>query len=269
MFMKTSVCLLLGLLGATPAFATNYYVNSITGNDSNPGTQAAPFQSIVPVQSLTLNPGDNVYFARGGTYGGVSYTNYLEITQSGTASQPITFSYYGTGSLPEFINPGAYYVIRLAGDYLVLDGIVIHNSLWSGAEMTGDHDVVQNCEMYDCGWGINIANASNVRVTGNYIHDLHMIYNDDTADNDMGAVGVNISGCAGGDIGWNEMAHCLAPSHDYGLDGGAVEIYGNVSDVEIHHNLMHDNNGVFETGGGAASNLTFDYNLCVHNRDVA
>ncbi|HEU5080111.1 MAG TPA: right-handed parallel beta-helix repeat-containing protein [Opitutaceae bacterium] len=266
--MKTSLCLLLGLLAAAPALATNYYVDSSTGSPSNPGTQAAPFQNIDQLFGLTLQPGDNVYFARGGTYGGVTYPNYLEITANGTATQPITFTSYGSGNLPAFINPGEYYVIRLAGDYLVLDGVVIHNTTWSGAEIKGDHDVIQNCEIYDCGWGINIADASNARVTGNHIHNLNMIQNDTASDNDFGAVGINIGTLNGADIGWNDIHDCIAASHDYGLDGGAFEIYGNVSNADIHHNLVHDNNGVFETGGGAASNIKIYYNLCVHNREL-
>lgn len=269
MSVKTSVCILLGLLGVAPAFATNYYVNSVTGSSSNPGTQAAPFQNIDQLLSVTLHPGDNIYFARGGIYGGVSYPDYFEITASGTASQPITITSYGTGNLPIFVNPGEYYAIRLAGDYLVLDGVVIHDTYESGAEMTGDHDVIQNCEIYDCGWGINVAGATNARITGNYLHDMKMVRNDnDAGDNDFGAVGINLDTVDGADIGWNRITACLAQSYDYGLDGGAFEIYHNVSNVEIHHNWCDDNNGVFETGGGAASNIKLYYNLCVHNREI-
>jgi hypothetical protein len=269
--MKTLVSLFLGLSACASTFATDYYVNSATGSPTNPGTQAAPFQNVDQVQQLTLQAGDHVYFARGGTYGGTSYPNYLDITASGTAAQPIVLTSYGSGDLPVFVNPGQYYTIGLKGNYVVLDGVKIQDTYESGTVILGDHDVIQNCEITNTGFGISIA-GTNSRVTGNYIHHLKMIENSQNIpDNDRGAVAVNmIDGTNGADVGWNRISYCQAQSWDYGTDGGAFEFYGNVTGVQVHHNWCDHNNGVFEVGGSntTVSHVTMYYNLFDSNSVV-
>ena len=41
--------------------ATNYYISS-SGSDTNPGTQALPWQTINKVNSTTFSPGDEILF---------------------------------------------------------------------------------------------------------------------------------------------------------------------------------------------------------------
>lgn len=259
--MKSIVCLLV-LLVSSPAFATTYYVNSATGDDSNPGTEAAPFKTFGHVAGLTLNPGDTVCFARGTTY--PEY--YFEFTQSGTAAQPITITSYGSGSLPVFSNSltdqgqHTYYVVRLTGSNIVLNAIATTDCTEAGIFIMGNNNVVENCEAYNTGYGICIT-GQNSRVTSNYIHDLHMVQNTPGGDDDYGAIGINIAnGTNGADIGWNRIERCIAQSDDYGYDGGAFEFYGNISNVQVHHNICDGNNGVFEVGGGAISNVVIYYN---------
>jgi MYXO-CTERM domain-containing protein len=80
------VCLVvvLGLLSARSAFATEYYV-SPTGSDSNPGTLASPFGT-VQKGANTAAAGDTVWL-RGGTY---------TITTPETSGSGIVFSKSGT-----------------------------------------------------------------------------------------------------------------------------------------------------------------------------
>ncbi len=81
----------------TPVFAHHptssraYYV-SLSGNDKNPGTKAAPFKTIDKVNSLHLVAGDTVYFKSGQTFNGS-----MLLTQgiTGTLNKPVVITSYG------------------------------------------------------------------------------------------------------------------------------------------------------------------------------
>ncbi len=73
--------------------ATDYFF-STNGNDNNPGTsEASPFQSLAKASSLLLKPGDRLLFKRGEVFRGT-----LQVFYSGTVSQPIIVTSYGTGT---------------------------------------------------------------------------------------------------------------------------------------------------------------------------
>lgn len=81
-----------------PSGGTIYYVDGTNGNDSNAGTSTgAAWKTIDKVNSSmsSITAGKMVCFKRGNTYRGK-----LSISQSGTASTPIIFDAYGTGSAP-------------------------------------------------------------------------------------------------------------------------------------------------------------------------
>jgi hypothetical protein len=258
--MKKLIALVAFVLASAEVFATTYYVNSVTGSDSNPGTPAAPFQSFYKFNQITLSPGDVLAFAAG-----TAYTGYFELTQSGAAGLPITITSYGTGTPPEFTNPNEWYAIRLTGNYLVVDGVKIRDTYESGAVIWGSNCIVKNSEMTNTGFGVMVA-AVNAKVLNNYIHDTHMIVNSPGGDDDYGANGVNLTtGTNGAEVAYNHIIGCVAPSYDYGTDGGAFEFYGNVSNVNVHHNWCEGNNGVFEFGGGTISNVTISYNVTLDN----
>ncbi len=69
--------------------STNYYV-SPSGNDSNPGTESAPFRTLAKAFSA-IKAGNTLYI-RAGTY--VAPATGWNFTNSGTASQPITVTNY-------------------------------------------------------------------------------------------------------------------------------------------------------------------------------
>ena len=75
------------LLVSAVAFATDYYVAK-TGNDDNPGTEAAPFQTIGKAAGLMV-AGDVCYIKAG------VYREVLDPANGGTAAAPITFTAFG------------------------------------------------------------------------------------------------------------------------------------------------------------------------------
>ncbi|WGF90406.1 right-handed parallel beta-helix repeat-containing protein [Marinivivus vitaminiproducens] len=77
---------------------TTYYVNKETGDDANDGTdRSAAFASVAKVNTLDLQPGDTVLFARGQVW-----QETLVPQTSGTADNPITFGGYGEGKKAVF-----------------------------------------------------------------------------------------------------------------------------------------------------------------------
>lgn len=78
------------------SYAQNtYYFSSSTGNDSNAGNEANPFQTITKLNSLVLAAGDKILFKKGDTFIGQIVVSY-----SGTNGFPIIYDSYGTGNLP-------------------------------------------------------------------------------------------------------------------------------------------------------------------------
>jgi hypothetical protein len=101
---------------ATPT----YYVDNISGNDSNSGTsQTAPFASIAKVNSLALLPGQTVAFKSGD-----EWHEMLNITRSGTANAPITYTSYGAGAQP----------IISAADLTSTAWTLVFGNVWSHAQ---------------------------------------------------------------------------------------------------------------------------------------
>lgn len=73
---------------------TTYYVNQETGSDANSGTDPSnAFSSVARVNSLYLQPGDEVLFAKGQVW-----KETLVPRTSGTEDNPITFGSYGPGN---------------------------------------------------------------------------------------------------------------------------------------------------------------------------
>ena len=84
---------------STPVTSFTYYVDSVNGSDSNPGTLAEPWKTVAKVNATTLHPGQSVGFKSGGTW-----QESLIVPSSGSAGNPITFGAYGVGAKP-VINP--------------------------------------------------------------------------------------------------------------------------------------------------------------------
>lgn len=93
----TLIVVMLFLLIPLSAPAATYYVNAVSGNDSNAGTsESASWKTISKLNSRSFSPGDCVLFKRGCTW-----REQLTIRSAGAAGRPITFGAYGAGNLPD------------------------------------------------------------------------------------------------------------------------------------------------------------------------
>lgn len=89
----------LALTCSAAAYATDYYVDNLSGSDNNAGTStAAPWASLRKVNGAALVAGDTVSFKRGGTWRGALVTKGG--TQSGGA---VSYGAYGTGAKPRLL----------------------------------------------------------------------------------------------------------------------------------------------------------------------
>ena len=169
----------------TQAQTGSTYYLSPTGNDSNPGTSAAPWLTLSRAQS-TLAAGDTL-IAKGGTYN----HDYFMSQRSGTASAAITIK-NATGETPVFLAQSGE-EFTLQHSYYILDGLnfkiasgvqsvaeflriedsgaqhnIVRNSTFTGTVI----DSIHNTPLYNCIVIINNANYNTIQnntvsLTGN------------------------------------------------------------------------------------------------------
>jgi hypothetical protein len=78
---------------ASPRASVTYYVDSVSGSDSSPGTsQGAAWKTVKRANAASLNPGDSLLFADGQTFDGA-----LRIERSGESGRPVTIGSFGRG----------------------------------------------------------------------------------------------------------------------------------------------------------------------------
>lgn len=103
---------------------TVYYFDAVNGNNSNDGiSEDTAFKSLTKVAVLNLQPGDAVLLKRGDVF-----TSAMTINNSGTAENPITFSYYGdeNKALPLIKRSFPSPAITIKNqDYVIIDSLHI------------------------------------------------------------------------------------------------------------------------------------------------
>ncbi len=259
-------------MAALPARAGDYFVDNQAGSDRNPGTSPdRAWQTLAKIRSARLQPGDTVRFRCGG-----EWTGGLDIKSSGAPNAPITMTSYGQGPKPVLRNPPGEKpnwesCLRVEGSHVVIDGLCLRDAFEFGVSLgpKASHCVVRNCEITAVGIGVGVR-GSNCLVTRNYIHHLKMIRNDKTdPDNDYGAVAVALFG-SDNEVSCNRAEECRAPSFDYGMDGGVVEIYGKVNNCRVIGNWGRNCDGFMEIGGqpGECRNLLAAYNVSIDNNGM-
>jgi hypothetical protein len=84
------------LLFPTFLSATNYYIDSAVGLDTNSGTSPGePWKTLEKVNAFKFQPGDSILFKRG-----LVWLGQLVPISSGVEGRPIVIDCYGTGKMP-------------------------------------------------------------------------------------------------------------------------------------------------------------------------
>lgn len=88
---KKAIAFIIILFLGTSSFATDYYVNAKTGNDSNDGQSPNnAWKSLFKVSQKNFKPGDKILLATGQEFKGSIKWNFIK----GTKSKPITITSY-------------------------------------------------------------------------------------------------------------------------------------------------------------------------------
>lgn len=260
---------------------------SQAGSDADPGTKDRPWRTL---QHAASNAGGSVLVAAG------SYEGFV-LRRSGTVERPLAF--HGIGEVIITPAEGTHDVIRLEGvAHVVLANLDVTGA--SGASASGIRIVGGSTDVTISGsriganesFGVQVEAASGVTIVnseivgnevgirlyaeddpggiddvliqGNVIHDNdRLVISDPEPDTDFGANGIILHKTVGDVlIRRNEFYGNRGTSHDYGTDGGAIEIWG-ASNVRMLENVFHDNENVIETGtdGVECRHLTFVRNV--------
>jgi hypothetical protein len=240
------------------------FVDSVAGLPSNDGqTEDTPWQSPAQITSACTT----VKFKRGSEFAVAQGAYAVDLM---TLRNLKTLTNYGdpTLPLPRFVkqrqvSSGGMLVAYMGG--ITIDGLYLSGSqsdammsnLGDGiCVMLGANSALINSEVTLCDIGI-MTIGDNVRVLNNYVHDL-FISVDGEPGIDPNAVGgaegifVNSSHV---EVAYNRFINCTIPAQwvsgtSKRCDGGATEVTvgyaGEVTDVEIHHNLSYNSCGFFE-----------------------
>lgn len=210
---------------------TQFYFAS-NGNDSTGlGTQASPWASIAKANSISLDPGDTLYFRRGDTF-----TGELVVDDSGASPARITVDSYGSSS-------GAAPILRRAtfsGDWLLVQNIAFDadKGAFRPVTITGDNVTLQD---------FSIANATRncLEINGatNFLVDSG-----------------EISFCLNGN--WNSDP--IQDAHGIVVSADQQSVTGTLSNLNIHEvsgdSIQTNPNRPSEQG--FTINLTFEDSTC-------
>ena len=180
-----------GMNGAGGAAAVTAYWVATTGSDTNPGTQAAPFATLLHA-NLFAKPGITIWIEPGTSPSSFTIT----FANSGTATDPINvFAAAGARPVLDYAAQKAMAPddnkrgLNITGDYWHVRGFEIKNANDNGIAISGSHNTIEDMITDFCGdTGIQItvpsAQASDLTRGAN-----NLILNCDSHDNYDAATG--------------------------------------------------------------------------------
>jgi len=220
------------------------HVDCAKGDDANKGTLARPLRSIRAATSRALDPGTVIELARG-----CAWQTTVQLRGDGTEAKPIVLTAYGTGAQPvvDGGSAGAESVVLLSGAYQRVENIRVTNAQTNGVEIQGANSGVRSSTIDNVGVGV-LLKAHGASADGVTVRDLHMVLDTPGGNDDYGAIGFSVE-ASGVEIGHSTCTDCRATSHDYGYDGGFVEVWNYAGDLDVHDNTGSNTEGILEIGG--------------------
>jgi hypothetical protein len=245
------VAVLCSVAAAHTSHAATFYVAPApAGNDSNAGSQAAPWLTLQRAANV-VNAGDIVRVLDGDYRG-------FDLRRSGTAGNPITFRAEGTNvriTQDNPVTPDGINVENAA--HVVVDGFTADNRTRAGVRAAVAHHVtIRNCRLgYNGRWGILTGFVDDLLVENNETHhsiaehgiyagnsgDRPVIRNNWVHDNRANGIHINADRFQGGD---GTISNALVEGniiHGNGAGGGSGINMDGVVDSVVRNNLLYDN----------------------------
>jgi parallel beta-helix repeat protein len=294
---SSSKSLSISVTDPPPPSGVSYYIDSVGGNDSWPGSQAQPWKTIAKVNSFNIPAGANILFKCGDTW-----TETLHPSVSGTSGSPIVFGSYGTGALPVIDGQNARGpVVSISTSYVTLQDIEVKNSTANGVEVQPANQgvtnvLVQRVTLHDNqGSGINPENPSkvyplnNITVTKCTCYNNGMFgitlayaidhctvshnvcYNNGLIPNSQwGWHGISFYGPDTTNrpsyitVEYNEVYNQQQAWNGAGAEGAGIQGDDNCDHMTFRYNYVHDNQGPGLVCNKNTNNDLY-YNVCVNN----
>jgi len=297
------VALLLCVASVAPVLATTYYV-ATDGNDSNPGSEAQPWETIQKAAN-TMQAGDAVYIKEG------TYVEQVRPKNSGSKANWITYQAYpgdkviikspnnGTGNNYCIILTKSYPLKYLhfknltlrglgqrvtqacflaTGDiggevksHIILEGLTITNAAEGIYFVSGVTDSeIKDCNIYDNGEGIYFLKAvRNTLISGNHVSYCYAEPNRSSGD------GIVMTGNSS-QIPDSNMCSNITITNNlvHHVDGQGMLITAS-KNILVRGNYCHHNGGTgIQIEGDPTNpdipicrNIVIEDNLCEYNSD--
>jgi hypothetical protein len=138
-----------GAGGKAVAGLTDYWVGP-NGLDTNPGTMAAPFQTITAAQTYAV-AGTTIWMLDG-TY---QYVSTVTLSKSGTSAMPMNiYAVAGAKPVIDFsLQPrdtASFRGFQVEGDYWHMKGLEIENAGDNCVLITGSHNIIEQVVIHGC-----------------------------------------------------------------------------------------------------------------------
>ncbi|WP_306904374.1 LamG domain-containing protein [Arthrobacter pascens] len=241
-FVAAIGALILGVGGvvgtAAPASAagcTTYYVSSTTGSDTNDGcSTVTPWKSLTNVNATTYAAGQQILFAKGG-----SWTGTLAPQGSGSSSNPVVISSYGTGATPIIAGGGAAAAVSLLDQHdWTIQNLEITNTAVPLAYRAGIHV------------GNNAGILHGIHVLNDNIHDISGTWNNtDPQPLDTSAIAFELMG-SNTTSGWDDIL--IEGNTLFKTDAGGIYLGSKQpSHDKSTSNVVIQNNTIRSSGGNS------------------
>ncbi|MBL8012668.1 MAG: right-handed parallel beta-helix repeat-containing protein [Candidatus Omnitrophica bacterium] len=273
--MKMRILLMIALMIslAQNAIAAEYYMSPF-GNDSNPGTLAAPWRTLDRLQRAqsSLRPGDTVWFL-GGNYviNDSAAFLYYRWNTDGTASAHIKYRNY-QNQVPVIVfdrrvynNPQSWGYIFGLGDYIEVDGLTFLQTEPSRA-LGMVNGVTVNKDMTPTvfssyGTGVEIRNCTieNFSGLGIFYHGRNILVENNRIIG-TGSHGFYVAGY-GGTFRYNELDGSRGYSNQYEIQLQYETCIGNL----IYGNLIKNGRAANVVLSGSVANNQIFNNVFINN----
>jgi len=232
------------------------YVDCVGGHDVNDGSTSRPLRSLQAL-ARRLPANASVYLRRGCSWDGGLW---IRRSAAGTTVQP-----YGDGPAPVLTGTDvsrARGVVVVNAARVTLTGLHVRDAAGTGVEIRDTDARVDGLEIERVAFGVTIKGARAV-VSRTRAHDLHMFTNTPGGSDDAGAVGFDVQ-ADDVTIRNSSCVNCRARSHDFGHDGGFVEVFNHGDRLRVVGNTSRNTQGFLEVGGvvedGSAHDIVIERN---------